>query len=209
MNIRILETWTGGEFPLSEWLPATSINSSGQASVPMRWVAGPGEFLPISKRTAGGFSRQVVEGPSVNVGVRDAIIDFVVSQIEIDEAGLITVLGVANRAAINPMSALETMGLFDSQTQQVYVKRSLVQVSYEKAYPNALVRDTLDLKALALIEKPQSEASMKLKYGDTPNSSTGLTWREFVAAYSVNVGDTADNKDLAIGTVKQILTNFF
>lgn len=207
MAIRILETYTGGTFPISDWLPVETVNLSGQASLPIMWLAGPSEVLPISTRSGGGFSRQVITGPTVAVDVRDSIIDYIIDNLEIDEAGVLASLGVATRVLVNAWQAIQDFGLIDLSTEQLYVDRSTVETTYEKAYPNGVGRKTQDLKALGAREKGKSKSTLKNEYGDTPNSE-GLIWREFAAAYHVNLADLSNDKDAAIEAARVYINQF-
>lgn len=198
VDIRILESYTPGDsFPIDTHLPVDSVNTSGVASVPIRWICGPSEILPISERTGGGYSRQVISGPTLSVDVKTALLDYIVGRIEVDEAGMLAVLGEASRATVDAYAALQTFGLIDIATEQLYVSRGIVEESYEKVYAFAVNRKTLDIPTLAGIEKGETAATMKIKYSDTPNAE-GLTWPEFAAAMHINLDDVSNDKDDAI-----------
>jgi hypothetical protein len=191
LSNRILDIYDDRTADIDAWLPVDSIASNGVASITPLFLCGPGEVLPISE-DGGEYARQVVKGPPINVDIRDGLIDFVVSQLDVDEAGTLAVLGVASRANIDCSTLLDDFNIIPLGFQ-LYVEREIVILSYEKAYPNAENRESLDISALGAAEKGKSVATLDSEYDVTPQAN-GLTWREFCAAFHVNIEAYNDAK---------------
>lgn len=205
MDIRVLDLWNDQIELINDWLPADSVDASGRATVTLRWPAGPGELLPISEDT-GDFLRQVVEADSVLIDIKDDLVDWLVSQVDVDEAGVLAVMGAADRASLDAWAACQTLEAVDTSSQTVWIRRAVVEDSWEKLYPDAVNRKTLDIPALALQEKGRSLTDLKNDYSLVPTPD-GITWPEFAAAFHVNLAAVSRDKDTALEAARIYINN--